>query len=185
MRLPHLVLPFLLTTLGCTGEAPAPRVEWPLTCSPFPSGADEIPACARRDAAGEIVLRPGVVAAQGGPHTVRVEGELLFALASGTTAPALPFDNGADYFVEGLARTIRDGKVGFVNEALEVVIPRQWDFAFPFENGLARVCSGCAVVRDPGDEHGSVEGGKWGWIDREGRVVVAVEHERDNLPSPK
>lgn len=184
MRFPNLVSPLFLVAFACAGEAPVPRVEWPLACRPFSPEADEIPACARRDAAGEILLRPGVVAELEGPHTMRVEGELLFALASGKIAPALPFDNGADYFVEGLARTVRDGKVGFVNEALELVIPRQWDFAFPFEDGRARVCSGCSVVREPGDEHGTLEGGAWGWIDREGRVVVPVEHERDNLPSP-
>lgn len=184
MRFFSPAVPLLLAALACTGEAPAPQPEWPLACSPFPPDAGEISACARRDAAGEILLRPGVVAEADGPHVVQVEGELLFALASGKTVPALPFDNVADPFVEGLARTPRGGKVGFVNEALEVVIPRQWDFAFPFENGLARVCNGCSVVRDPGDEHGRLEGGAWGLIDREGRGVVPVEYERDSLPSP-
>lgn len=185
MRFPSMALPLLLAAFACSGEAPASRAEWPLACRPFQPAEDEIPACARRDAGGEVVLRPGVVAETEGPHTMWVEGQLLFALASGKTAPALPYDNGADYFVEGLARTPRDGKVGFVNAALQVVIPRQWDFAFPFEDGVARVCSGCSVVRKAGDEYGTLEGGAWGWIDREGRVVVAVEHERDNLPSPQ
>jgi len=112
-----------------------------------------------------------------------VEGELLFALASGRTAPALRYDNGADYFVEGLARSPRDGKVGFVDELLELVVPRQWDFAFPFEDGHARVCSGC-VIRRAGGEHSEVVGGRWGYVDREGRVVVPVVHAREELPAP-
>ena len=99
------------------------------------------------------------------------------------TAPALPFDNGPDYFVEGLARTIRDGKVGFVDDRLELVVPRRWDFAFPFEKGLARVCSGCSIERDEADSHGSLSGGAWGMIDRAGRIVVPVEHELESLSS--
>jgi len=105
---------------------------------------------------------------------VLVEGDLYYALASGRTAPALLFDNGPDYFVEGRARTIRDGKVGFVNEGLEVVVPREWDFALPFEGGFARVCTGCSIVREDGDEHGTVQGGSWAVIDREGRIVQEV-----------
>ena len=43
------------------------------------------------------------------------------------------FDNGPDDFKEGLARTIRYGKYGFINDDLDVVIPPEYDFAFPFE----------------------------------------------------
>jgi len=140
--------------------------------------------CARRDPGGEVVLRPGIVPAPNGPDAVLVEGRLYFALDSGKTAPAFLYDNGPDYFVDGLARTTRGGKVGFVNEALEIVVPAEWDFAFPFEVGFARVCTGCSVVHEDGDEHGSVRGGAWGVIDREGRVVVPVAHGRESLPSP-
>jgi len=140
--------------------------------------------CARRDPGGEVVLRPGIVSAPNGPDAVLVEGRLYFALDSGKTAPAFLYDNGPDDFVDGLARTTRDGKVGFVNEALEIVVPAEWDFAFPFEDGFARVCTGCSVVHEDGDEHGSVRGGAWGVIDREGRVVVPVAHDRESLPSP-
>ena len=113
-----------------------------------------------------------------------MEDELLFALDSGRTAPALMYDNGPDYFVEGLARSPRDGKVGFVNEHLELVVPREWDFAFPFDGGAARVCTGCAIRREEGHEHSEVVGGRWGYVDREGRVVVPVVHARDELPAP-
>jgi hypothetical protein len=108
----------------------------------------------------------------------------MFALDSGRTAPALPFDNGPDRFVEGLARSIRDGKVGFVDESLDLVVPREWDFAFPFEGGVARVCTGCTARRHSGGEHSEVVGGRWGYIDREGNVVVSVDYGLDTLPAP-
>jgi hypothetical protein len=136
---------------------------------------------------GEIVLREGALQIEGSaerPAAVLVEGELMFALESGKTAPALPFDNGPDYFVDGLARSVRDGKVGFVDESLDLAVPREWDFAFPFEGGVARVCTGCTTRRQAGSEHSEVVGGTWGYIDREGSIVVSVEYSLDTLPAP-
>jgi WG containing repeat len=176
----------LLSTASCAAAPPAPAREWPLACSSFPPEGDPVADCARREVGGEIVVRSEVVP-KGEPVSVEavvVDGQLLFVLASGKTAPALPFDNGPDYFVEGLARTVRDGKVGFVNEALDVVVPREWDFAFPFEDGFARVCTGCSIEHHGTEEHGEVRGGAWGWIDRQGRVVVPVEHTQESLPPP-
>jgi hypothetical protein len=172
---------------ACAGAPPEPSATWPLACSWYPPIDPPVAECARRNAAGEVVLRPGAWLEDGGSTAVRtivVEGELLFALASGRTAPALPSDNAADDFVEGLARSPRDGKIGFVDERLELVVSRQWDFAFPFEDGLARVCSGCVIDDAEGDEHSEVKGGRWGYVDREGRVVVPVVHARDELPAP-
>ena len=40
------------------------------------------------------------------------------------------------------------------------------------------------LMVDGTEEHGEVRGGAWGWIDRQGRVVVPVEHEREDLPPP-
>jgi len=181
-----LRLGLLIVAAACAG-APAERAAtWPLSCEWFPPAAPPVGDCARRNADGEIVLRPGVWPEGGEATAVRtvvVEGELLFALTSGRTAPALRYDNGADYFVEGLARSPRGGKIGFVDEHLELVVPRHWDFAFPFEDGHARVCSDC-VIRRAGGEHSEVQGGRWGYVDRAGRVVVPVVYARDDLPSP-
>lgn len=187
MVAPNLLsIALLLASGACAGEPPRPAPEWPLPCAMFPPGGESLPGCARRNPEGEIELRPELLATEGYPDgvfAVWIEGELLFALRSGRTAPALPFDNGPDDFVEGLARTIREGRVGFVDEELEVVIARKWDFAFPFENGFARVCTGCSVVREPGDEHGTLLGGAWGLIDRAGRIVVPTVHDLDSLPA--
>ena len=43
-------------------------------------------------------------------------------------------DNGRT-FQDGLARHVENGKMGFHDEALKVVIPARYDFAFPFRDG--------------------------------------------------
>jgi hypothetical protein len=106
-----------------------------------------------------------------------------YVTPAGRTAPVLTYDNGADPFEEGLARTTRGGKIGFVDRELTAVIPPTWDFAFPFAGGFAVVCDGCR--RHPvGDEHTEMRGGTWGYIDRSGKVVVPIRYERDQLPPP-
>jgi hypothetical protein len=178
----------MLLAVACSPAATEPpAAAWPLACEPFPPTGEPLPHCARRGADGEVVLRGGVLPPDGEANAVQavlVEGDLYFVLDSSKTAPALWFDNGPDDFVEGLARSIRDGKVGFVDEHLELVAPREWDFAFPFADGVARVCTGCTIRRQEGEEHSEVVGGQWGYIDQHGRVVVPVIHPRDELPAP-
>lgn len=112
-------------------------------------------------------------------QTIYVDETWLYAL-NGKTVSVLSYDNGADYFREGLARTMKDGKVGFVDESLDLVIAPMWDFAFPFENEYSLVCSGCTQEHD--GEHSSITGGSWGYIDRTGKIIVEPIHSRDALP---
>ncbi len=107
----------------------------------------------------------------------------VYVTPAGRTAPVLTIDNGADYFEEGFARTIRGGKVGFIDRNLSEVIPPTWDFAFPFASGFAVVCEGC-LSHPVGDGHLEMRGGVWGTINRSGEVVVPIEYERDDLPAP-
>lgn len=79
------------------------------------------------------------------------------------------FDNGPDPFKEGLARFVEGGKVGFFNQQGEVVIPATFDFAEPFADGKARVCSGCQKKAD--GEHFSYQGGQWWTIDKTGKKL--------------
>lgn len=82
------------------------------------------------------------------------------------------YDNGPDYFSEGLARFVEDGKFGFFDEFGTPVIKAQWDFAYPFQHGKAAVCNGCTIKTD--NEHASVTGGDWGYIDKTGKVIVTI-----------
>ena len=75
------------------------------------------------------------------------------------------FDNGPDYFSEGLARFVgSNGKIGFHDEALNIVIPAQFDFARPFEGGVAETGKNCRNI--PDGEHMHVECPNWSRIKR-------------------
>ncbi|MGB6103550.1 MAG: WG repeat-containing protein [Pusillimonas sp.] len=69
------------------------------------------------------------------------------------------FDNGPDYFEEGLARFVENEKMGFHDEALNIIIPAQYGFAFPFEGGQAKVGTNCSTRKH--GEHSSVYCEKW------------------------
>jgi|GEM_PF-5625912 len=85
------------------------------------------------------------------------------------------FDNGPDYYSEGLRRTVRNNKIGFINRKNIVVIRAEFDFAFPFRNGYA------LVIKDPVyekmGEHTAVHGGKYGLVNRQGRLVVPMKYD--------
>lgn len=162
----------------------APRSEWlPCTFVPIEDETrDTISHCARRIRDGTLEVQPAaldVLAARGvDPAPLVLDGTLHYLNSVGVVVPVLPFDNGPDYFIEGLARTVQGGKVGFIRDDLTLAIPPRWDFAFPFENGTAVVCNGC-TFRPVGEAHLEVVGGRWGVIDREGLVVVPLVHSRD------
>lgn len=85
------------------------------------------------------------------------------------------FDNGPDYFRQGLARFTGAGKFGFFDRRGRVAIPAKFDFAAPFSEGLAAVCEGCKEVRL--GEHSVRQGGRWGFIDRSGALVIPARFE--------
>ncbi len=78
-------------------------------------------------------------------------------------------DNGPDYFSKGLARYIKDGKIGFFDEYGNIVIKAQFDYAKPFLNGKAEVCNGCYFKTE--GEHTRVIDGNWKYINKSGKVV--------------
>jgi len=84
--------------------------------------------------------------------------------------PVETMDNGPDYFKDGLARSRVGGKIGYIDRKLNLVIPATYDGAYPFDDGVAVVCTACKIVSD--GEHDWYEGGQWGRIDRKGRVVT-------------
>ena len=169
--------------LGC-GSGPET-----LECQFYPveEPTDRVVDCAYRDDSGNIVVKRETVEqahfGDDGMASVMVEDKLHYLNRKGRTAVAFFYDNGADYFVEGLARTPADGRIGFVNKELDVVIPAMWDFAFPFDQGLAIVCNGCKSRQVDGGEHSEMVGGQWGYIDLKGEVVVPLDYRREELPS--
>lgn len=80
------------------------------------------------------------------------------------------FDNGPDYAEEGLFRVIENGKIGYADAATgKVVIKPQYECAFPFENGAAKVSVKCK--RTPEGEYVKWESEKWIYINKKGKVL--------------
>ena len=93
---------------------------------------------------------------------------------NGRMMEMLTFDNGPDSFEEGFARGRVDGNMVFVDHGLNVRLELPYTFAFPFSRGRAVVCQGCVEVSKDNGEHRAMEGGKWGAIDKTGRLVVPM-----------
>lgn len=83
------------------------------------------------------------------------------------------YDNGADYFSEGVRRFVRNGKVGFADRNGKVIIEAGHDFVSPFHYGYAAYCDGCDWEKT-GDEHKAIVGGTWGVMDFKGQVTQPV-----------
>lgn len=136
-----------------------------------------------KDASGHVVVPARYLAAyefnahgvaaviEPGPAPKYVR--LAFIDVSGRViADAFEYDNGPDYFVDGRARIVGNGKVGFIDAHGAIVIAPTFDFATPFCGDRAVVCSGC--TRGRGDEHDVWSGGRWGVIDHAGRFVIPL-----------
>jgi hypothetical protein len=85
------------------------------------------------------------------------------------------YDNGPDSFSDKLARFVENKKIGYFDEQCKKVIPANFDFGLPFEKGFAQVCNGC--YSKPVGEHSSIVGGKYGIIDKKGKIVLPIEYD--------
>lgn len=78
------------------------------------------------------------------------------------------YDNGPDYEAEGLIRVVKNGKIGYADaKTYAIVIEPQFDCAFPFENGKAKVSNQCKTVKD--GEYSSWESDAWQYVDKQGK----------------
>ena len=128
------------------------------------------------DSAGRVVVAPryhvidqfsvfglAMVLDDSGWAVLDVQGRLLLR-------PFI-FNNGPDGFREGLARFVEGGKIGFFNQRGRKVIPAQFDFAWPFHNGIAVICQR-GIPKRIDDERKIIVGGQWASINRSGRLVT-------------
>jgi hypothetical protein len=160
-----------------------------LPCSYRKAGSREIAAhglCASRAADGAIRidtshLRLLDYGSEGLAEVFVERAGWIYVRRGGATLEVLAFDNGPDGFSDGLVRIRRNGKIGYADRSFRTVIAPRFDFAWPFEKGRALVCLGCAPAEhDPGKEdHAPVSGGKWGYIDPDGREVVPIRLSRE------
>lgn len=78
------------------------------------------------------------------------------------------YDNGPDYEADRLIRVVKNGKIGYADaKTYIIVIEPQFDCAFPFENGKAKVSNRCKTVKD--GEYSVWESDAWQYVDKQGK----------------
>ena len=78
------------------------------------------------------------------------------------------YDNGPDYASEGLIRVVKNGKIGYADaKTFAIVITPQFDCAFPFENGKAKVSNKCKTIKE--GEHSTWTSDEWQYVDKKGK----------------
>lgn len=60
------------------------------------------------------------------------------------------YDNGPDYFEEGLIRFVENNKIGFANQDGQKIIKAKYSFATPFEDGISVYYIGGERIYDNG-----------------------------------
>ena len=79
-----------------------------------------------------------------------------------------------DPFIEGLARTVKDGVVGFINTDLILVSDRIYKYAYPYNDGKSIVCNAYPIVsKGTRCEDDNL---RWGAIDKNGKQVIAMQY---------
>jgi len=102
--------------------------------------------------------------------TTYIDNSWYYVRRDGKAIPVMQGDDGkADKFKEGLARIKINGKFGFFNKTLDIILNPIYDFAFPFHNGIAEVCLGCQEIEEDGQT--ILDGGSWKRINRRGLIL--------------
>jgi len=102
--------------------------------------------------------------------SIYVGSSWFYVREDGKSISVIRGDDGkADRFKEGLARIKINGKIGFFNKTLDIILNPIYDFAFPFNNGVAEICVGCQEVIVDGQS--MLDGGSWKRIDRAGLIL--------------
>lgn len=158
-----------------------PTMTWAVTVKPFNlSCMIKVPVtvdnCAIKTSAENVEVSPEILKKikfnQDGLAEIHVKALGCYWInRRGKARKTHCFDNGSDYFVEGLTRYVAaNGKFGFMNKSLDIAIPPKFDFVFPFQGGRAQFCQGCKNEQQ--NEHSSMVGGTWGFIDKKGKIIV-------------
>lgn len=78
------------------------------------------------------------------------------------------YDNGPDTPADGLYRIVKDGKIGYADASTNaIVIEPQYDCAYPFENGKAKVSTNCKTIQE--GDHTIWESEDWQFIDKKAK----------------
>jgi hypothetical protein len=78
-------------------------------------------------------------------------------------------DNGPDNVSEGFFRIKKNGKIGYSNLKGKIVVEPEFECAFPFKNGKAKVSIDCKTISD--GEYHRWKSDDWLYIDKEGKRI--------------
>ena len=128
-------------------------------------------ACKQRSAESNAVSPPPATTATTTPLTMEQTSDGKWVILNGQKTivyEVFMYDNGPDYASEGLIRVVKNGKIGYADAKTHaIVIEPQFDCAFPFENGKAKVSNQCRTV--PEDEYSVWESDAWQYVDKQGK----------------
>lgn len=105
--------------------------------------------------------------------------DVFYVKDSARTQRVYFHDNGCDYFNEGLARGIVNGKMVFINEQLEVVLEPGFDLLSHYDYEHSVVCNGPFLEEKHG-EHTYLKGGECGLLNKKGDLVVEAVYKIEN-----
>jgi hypothetical protein len=81
------------------------------------------------------------------------------------------FDNAMDEYSQGIARFKLNDKFGFFDSCGRITIPAQYQFVERFNQNRAVFSNDCLLKKN--GEHTEIVGGKWGFIDKTGTIVIS------------
>lgn len=189
MRIALVIGPCVVLA-ACSHSAPAPAHPaaevYPFGCVVDPND-DEHANCLRAD--GDAYrMNPEVLRALTPPgkqlFSLRTHGGFFWVRADGFARATPVFDNWADYFCDGLTRTLHGEHMGVMNAQLEIIVPPTYDFISPFRGGRAAVCRECQT--ESVGEHTAISCAKCSIVDTQGHIVSSEERDSgaiwDQLP---
>lgn len=102
-------------------------------------------------------------------------GKAFYITKKGFSRRTLFFDNGCDYFEDGLARGYENGKMVYIDKNLNVVLKPKFEWLVPFDYNHAIVCNGPFETIQEG-EYTRMTKGQCGLIDKSGKLVVDAKY---------
>lgn len=102
-------------------------------------------------------------------------GKAFYITKKGFSRRILFFDNGCDYFEDGLARGYENGKMVYIDKNLNVVLKPNFEWLIPFDYDHAIVCNGPFETIQEG-EYTRMTKGQCGLIDKKGKLVVDAKY---------
>lgn len=102
-------------------------------------------------------------------------GTVFYLHENGRSQRVYFYDNGCDYFKDGLARGLVNDQMVFINEQLDVVLAPGFEWLSVFDYDHVMACNGPFVTEKDG-EYSFMTGGKCGLLNRQGDLVVEANY---------